>query len=323
MKDDFLYQLRTEPPPHFAVQLKERLDRGSTRKVRVLRFGLGVLLFGTAFAIVSPPARLGVVEVIDWIRGVPAPATGMPNEVHRGLAGAFGDRKVDGAGAASEPVAISDATDHALAAENAAKAGAIALLEEMRAVRLQRSNPTSTTDVGADVGGVSNDGSSTSSGGDSTASPQSSFIVTGPLLAEDGTPAYVFDTRRAYFSVMSVCSDRLLDMLTRRAPFDTTTARTNAQRLELLASMMPEMFTADERGQTVPTRAEARIWSQPADFGAEIADFTAATRALSVSIGSRDAEQVTKQIAKVGLICASCHDQFRKGGNKAVGAVYP
>jgi hypothetical protein len=53
------------------------------------------------------------------------------------------------------------------------------------------------------------------------------------------------------------------------------------------------------------------------------ADTGAAARALSASIGSRDAEQITKQMAKVGLACASCHEQFRKGGNEAVGAVSP
>jgi cytochrome c556 len=319
MNDQFLYQLRTDPPPHFAEQLKQRLDRGPKRTTRALGFGLALLLFGSAFAMVSPTVRLSVAGVIEWIRGVPASTLEAPDKVNRGLARAFGDRKIE----ASEPT--SPDREIAGASENAAREGARTLLEQMQTLRRGIAQLRSTADSGIDAAVADTERPDAAVGGSSDGPQQSSFIVTGPLLAEEGMPSYVFDSRRAYFRVMQLTTDSLVSMLKRRTPLDIQVAQTSGRRLEMLASMMPEMFAKDERTVLfpVPTRSQPRIWEQPDEFGREIDAFTAATRALSTSIGSHDLKRIQLQFVNVDRACTSCHVKFRKGANENVGVIDP
>jgi cytochrome c556 len=138
-------------------------------------------------------------------------------------------------------------------------------------------------------------------------------------------PSYVFDARRAYFTVLRMTTDPFMPLLERHAPPDLQVAQTSARRLELLASMMAEMFAKDERNaaRAVPTRSRPQIWEHPEEFGRAIDAFTAATRALSTSTGSRDPGQLRAQFLKVEYACAKCHEKFRRGGNDNVGTVSP
>jgi cytochrome c556 len=85
------------------------------------------------------------------------------------------------------------------------------------------------------------------------------------------------------------------------------------------------MFAKDERhaAWAVPTRSRPQIWAHPEEFGRALDAFTAATRALSTSTGSRDPGQLRAQFLKVEYACAKCHEKFRRGGNDNVGAVSP
>ncbi len=324
MNDDFLYRLRIEPPSHFAEQLKERLDRRSARKVRAWHVGLMVLLFGTAFAAVSPTLRLSVAELIDWIRGVPAAAADA-TQPQAELARRVADRTADPAGAATSIEALNNDAPYS-DTEAAAREGARALLEEMQAGRRLGvpglANPASSdADNVYHDAGTRNSRTSDAFAGD--AGSQSRFIVTGPLLAEDGTPAQIFATRRAYFTVVGWCTKPLNEMLFMRARPSPQVARTNAHCLEVLAPMLPEMFAIDERASTAATRAESRIWDRPDEFEGEINRFAAAVRALNASLNSNDVRQVLGSIARINTSCTSCHNNFRKNGDSDVGATTP
>ncbi|HEV7715663.1 MAG TPA: hypothetical protein VGO53_08705, partial [Steroidobacteraceae bacterium] len=68
MNDEFLHRLRTEPPPEFAARLKARLDRGARKRAMPWGAIVGVLLFGTAFAFVSPAARHAITALFESSR---------------------------------------------------------------------------------------------------------------------------------------------------------------------------------------------------------------------------------------------------------------
>ena len=323
MNDDFLYRLRTEPPAHFTTQLKERLDRGSNRKLRVLRFGLGVLLFGTAFAMVSPTVRMSVAEVIDWIRGVPPQTAEAPAEANQGLARAFGDRKVE------EPItAAAENTNTRSAADEIVRTEVRAMLDAEQA---RRRLATGLPDVTSTPDGSADDGPSgandTDAQADASAAPtgesQSGFIVTGPLLGEVGTAAYAFETRRAYFTVVAWYMKALDDQRKQRTPVDRKVATTDAYRLASLIVMMPDVFTKDWGASDVPTRSNPAVWSDRSGFMMQSLEFALAVKLLMSSAKSADDARLRELIGRIDSTCTNCHEKFRQGGDNNVGAVYP
>lgn len=295
MNDDFLYRLRTEPPPHFAEALKARLDRGSKRGVRGWQFGLIALLFGTAFAMVT-----------YWKRPAPAPTvTSAPAPIQQGLAHAFGNRPATRTETAAAP-----APPPAADSENV-KAAVRALLEEERA---KRQLPVTLPPLPSLVE------SSPATAAPDADEAQNTFIVTAPLLAEYGTPAYTFETRRAYFTVMEWVTKPLQDMVTRHAPTDAKKAQTIALRLMALTTMMPELFAKDERASGIPTRTRSTVWSDRAGFVHEVVEFGKSVQALSVAAKSNDEQLIRQATASVFKSCSSCHDKFREGGARNAAA---
>ena len=299
MNDDFLYRLRTEPPPHFAEALKARLDRRAKRSVRPWHFAVGVLLFGVAFAMVS-----------YWNREAPQPIAAAPQEAQQGLAHAFGERKLESPSAGVEPSDTPPAPSR-----DAVKEGVRALIDEEQA---KRRLPVTLPPLPS--------ATETSAGtreGTSAEDTDSAFIVTGPLLGESGTPASTFETRRAYFAVLEWSMKSLRDMQLRRMPVDRKSARTTAYRLAVLTPMLPELFRKDERGSPVATRANGLVWEQQPRFQAETVRFMKSLKTLVDATNSGDDAQVRNAIAGVDLVCSSCHQTFRQGGDENVGAVTP
>lgn len=87
MNDDFLYDLRNNPPAEFATRLKAQLERQTVerqRKQRVFRWAaIAAMLVGsTAIAFVSPTVRQATVAVIVQLRGG-EPAAPLDPELQR------------------------------------------------------------------------------------------------------------------------------------------------------------------------------------------------------------------------------------------------
>jgi cytochrome c556 len=326
MNDDFLYRLRTEPPPHFAAALKARLDRAPSRRMRGWQVGLGVLLFGTAFAMVSPAARQSLVEVIDWIRGAPQAANvvdvrddGEPS--NQGLARAFGDRPVERPG---EDVPANEDAD---AARDLADATS-ALLEEQRRRSLPAGLPALPPPVAqASVDGSGGDGQAGTHPGTDSLSGESQdssgFIVTGPLLSEPGTVARAFENRRALFTVMSMTLKPINDSLLRGRKLSNGEAELAVRRLETLAAMIPDAFALDERGSNVQTRSLPYVWEQPGLFAARTSALMQAAHALRTDAQANNRMALMRGMARVAVACNACHIDFRKGGESNLGAEFP
>jgi cytochrome c556 len=86
-----------------------------------------------------------------------------------------------------------------------------------------------------------------------------------------------------------------------------------AQRLQVLATYIPEVFAAADT-HAVPglkTRARDAIWTNESDFDQKAADLATASAALGVAATAGNAEEIRKAEVGVGKACAGCHDQYR------------
>ena len=96
------------------------------------------------------------------------------------------------------------------------------------------------------------------------------------------------------------------------APLDPAAAVKIAQRLQVLATFIPEVFTADTHGVTgLTTKARDAIWTSKSDFDQKATDFGTAAAALETAGKGGDAGAIKDAIKGVGKGCAGCHDQFR------------
>jgi cytochrome c556 len=79
MNDQFLHRLRREPRAEFATRLKWQLDRPVQTRARAGRWLLGLAIFGTALALISPPARQAIQGLFtNTMNNVPTNDTTRP-----------------------------------------------------------------------------------------------------------------------------------------------------------------------------------------------------------------------------------------------------
>jgi cytochrome c556 len=325
MNDDFLYRIRTQPPPHFAAALKARLDRAPRRRAQVARIGLALLLFGTAFAIVSPGVRQSVSSLFTGARD--------GNE----------ERRLAGASLRPNDKQDIDLREPAAPAENGAfPPDGDGLAPDGRGERINpllvNRSPSASSHPPAEQTPepslppedavfvppplpASNPGPSAASSG---------FIVTGPLLAEEGTAAYAFQTRRALFTVIAWTTESLEAAMKslqvaahENRPVDVRAAELHASRLERLAPLVADAFAQDTRLDEVQTRALDDIWERPDAFSAKIVDLTEYASAASKALRTGDRNRAYRYVLHLKRTCTECHEEFREGGDKDVGKKYP
>ncbi len=113
----------------------------------------------------------------------------------------------------------------------------------------------------------------------------------------------VFDVQNFSFVPMTV--------FLKGGPFDAAAAVTAAQRIQLTASMIPEVFKFDTRDAKVVTRARDGIWTSMADFIQKAHDLQTAAANLEAAAKTGDADMTKQAAIAVGKSCGSCHDEFR------------
>ncbi len=145
-----------------------------------------------------------------------------------------------------------------------------------------------------------------------------SLIVASAAMAQ-GAPAPTPEqkieatvlTRQGLFKVQSFAFGPVSAML-RGAPFDAAAAVKSAERVQVTASMIPEVFATDTHtATTVKTRAREGIWTNKADFDSKAADLVKASAAMEAAAKTGDKDATLAAARGVGKACAACHDQFR------------
>lgn len=128
------------------------------------------------------------------------------------------------------------------------------------------------------------------------------------LSAEDAAEA--FETRHAVFELLSF-SNAPLGQMARGGEFNQEVAIRAAERVELLAGMIPELFTVDTSAHDLDTRAADTIWQNKAEFDMLAMDLQAGARQAQEILMSQGAAGVRDAVSQIGPKCGACHDRFR------------
>ncbi len=137
------------------------------------------------------------------------------------------------------------------------------------------------------------------------------FAQSAPASAEEQAQQAV-DLRQSLFRLIGYSFGPLGGMLKNKLPFDAALAQKSAERIEMLAPMIPEVFQADTRKFQTKTKARDGIWASKSEFQTKSDDFVKATQALTTAAKSGDRKATMQAAAGVGKACGACHDNFRE-----------
>jgi len=86
----------------------------------------------------------------------------------------------------------------------------------------------------------------------------------------------------------------------------------NASRIQMLADMIPEFFTANPTApESVRTRALPGIWTDAADFKAKAEALSKAAGAVATAARSGNVDATKAAARDVTAACSACHDAYR------------
>jgi cytochrome c556 len=119
------------------------------------------------------------------------------------------------------------------------------------------------------------------------------------------------ETRQAVFKLISNQNGPVGGAARAPAPDLAVIAR-NAARMQTLADMIPELFTANPTAPAnVKTRALPAIWTGAADFKTKAEALSKAAGAVAAAAKSGDVAATKAAAAEVGKTCGACHDTYR------------
>jgi cytochrome c556 len=95
-------------------------------------------------------------------------------------------------------------------------------------------------------------------------------------------------------------------------PYDAERFALHAERIAVLAGMLPEAFQADTRDYPLDTEALDAIWADFDEFK-KLAS-AAETKALKAAATARDAgfADARAALGELGQACKDCHEKFRE-----------
>lgn len=144
----------------------------------------------------------------------------------------------------------------------------------------------------------------------------SSMLSINVMAAAEPTPeekaAADIATRQAVFKLLSF-SNGALGGMNRGAPYDAAAAKLGAERVAMLAGMIPAVFANDttKTAGAAKTRASDTIWASKADFDKLAADLEAGAKSALEILNTKGEAGVKEAFAQIGPKCGACHDRFR------------
>ena len=137
-----------------------------------------------------------------------------------------------------------------------------------------------------------------------------SFQAAAQMSDEDAASAVA--QRQAVFKLLAFSNAPLGSMARGQMDFNAETAVQGAERVAMLASMIPELFTTDTSNNGgFTTRALDAIWDNQEEFASLAQDLADGADAAIEILGSQGADGVRAAISQIGPKCGACHDRFR------------
>lgn len=121
------------------------------------------------------------------------------------------------------------------------------------------------------------------------------------------------ETRQSAFKLISHQFGPVSGLLRgQSAPFDAPAVALNAERIQMLAGMLPELFERDTREfKNINTLALDGIWASQQEFKSKADALAKAAGTLAAAAKAGDRAAATAAAGEVGRACGSCHDDFR------------
>lgn len=132
----------------------------------------------------------------------------------------------------------------------------------------------------------------------------------GAVLAQAPKPEAEIRFRQSVMNVQGRTLGPLAQMAQDKIPFDAGVAARNSQLLEMLIALPWSAFgPGTERG--APTRADMKLWSEPAKFKEASDKARDAVGKLAAAARGSDEKAVRSAIGEVGKACKGCHDDYQ------------
>ncbi len=121
------------------------------------------------------------------------------------------------------------------------------------------------------------------------------------------------EARQAIFKLIGTQSGAIGGINRPNAPApDLAAVARSAARIQMLADMIPELFTANPTAPaSVRTRALPAIWTGAADFKAKAEALSKAAGAVATAARSNNLDATKAAARDVTAACTACHDAYR------------
>lgn len=137
------------------------------------------------------------------------------------------------------------------------------------------------------------------------------FSLNAVAQMSDEDAAKAVASRQAVFKLLSF-SNAPLGGMARGGEFDLEVALEGAERVKMLAGMIPGLFAADTTGNSgFTSRSSDSIWAGQADFAALAQDLADGADAAIEILRTQGADGVRAAVGQIGPKCGACHDQYR------------
>jgi cytochrome c556 len=128
--------------------------------------------------------------------------------------------------------------------------------------------------------------------------------------APDNHPDQPVSKRRAVFKEFTRTLEPMGMVARDRATYNAATFLTQAQALQKLSAQPWPLFTPDS--DYPPTKADSKVWQQPAEFKTAQAQFQQVVDELAQAATGTDLDHIKTSVNNVQKSCKACHDAFRK-----------
>jgi cytochrome c556 len=121
------------------------------------------------------------------------------------------------------------------------------------------------------------------------------------------------ETRQGLYKLLGAQMGPIGGMLRNQVPFDAAVVARNAERIQVLAGMIPELHALDTRQfKNIKTGALDGIWNSQADFKSKADALASAAGTLATTAKGGDRAATLKAAGEIGKACGSCHDSYRQ-----------
>lgn len=138
-------------------------------------------------------------------------------------------------------------------------------------------------------------------------------LLTGVVVAHGGATGVV----KERMEMMKDVGDNMKQvgaMIKGQAAFDSMVIAKHAQVISDAAPQIPELFPSDSLHK--PTEALPAIWEEWDQFSTLSVKLGDEAKKLQETAQGRDKRAISRQFAKLGKVCSSCHTDYRKKEEK-------